>query len=52
MVDRMDIYKYLNINIGTVIKNPDMLKLVPDHLKIKTYVSMQLKITLSMNICS
>ena len=33
MVDSMDIYKYLNISIGTVKKNPEMLKFVPDHLK-------------------
>ena len=31
----MDIYKSLNISIGIVIKNPEMLKLVPDHLKTK-----------------
>ena len=35
MVDSMDIYKYLNINIGTVMKNPEMLKFVPGHLKTK-----------------
>ena len=40
----MDIYKSLNINIGTVMKNPEMLKLVPNHLKTKrNCVSMQLK---------
>ena len=31
----MDIYKSLNINIGTVMENPEMLKYVPDHLKNK-----------------
>ena len=31
----MDNYKSLNINIGTVMKNPEMLKFVPDHLKTK-----------------
>ena len=31
----MDVYKHLNINIGTLIKNPNMLELVPDHLKTK-----------------
>ena len=31
----MDIYKPLNINIGTVMKNPGMLTFVPDHLKTK-----------------
>ena len=35
MVDGMDIYKSLNINIGTVMKNPEMLRFVPDHLKTK-----------------
>ena len=35
MVDIMDIYKSLNISIATVIKNPEMLKFVPGHLKIK-----------------
>ena len=33
MVDSMDNYKSLNINIGTVMKNPEMLKFVPNHLK-------------------
>ena len=31
----MGIYKSLNINIGTVMKNPEMLKFVPDHLRTK-----------------
>ena len=35
MVDSMEVCKYLNINIGTVMKNPEMLKFVPDHLKTK-----------------
>ena len=35
MVDIMDIYKYLNISIGIVMKNPEMLKFVLDHLKTK-----------------
>ena len=35
MVDSMGIYKSLDINIRTVIKNPEMLKFVPDHLKTK-----------------
>ena len=35
IVETMDIYKSLNINIGTVMKNPEMLKLVPNHLKTK-----------------
>ena len=33
MVDSMDIYKTLNINIGTVMKNPEKLINVPDQLK-------------------
>ena len=31
----MDIYKSLNISTGTGMKNPEMLKLVPDHFKMK-----------------
>ena len=33
MVDIMDIYRSLNINIETVMKNPEVIKFVPDHLK-------------------
>ena len=39
MVDskyNMDIYKSVNISIGTVVRNPEMLKFVLDHLKLKT----------------
>ena len=32
----MYVYKSLNIVIGTVMKNPEMLEFVPDHLKTKT----------------
>ena len=28
-------YKSLKISIGAIMKNPEMLKLVPDHLKTK-----------------
>ena len=35
MVDSMSLYKSLNINIGKVIKNPEMLKFIPGHLKTK-----------------
>ena len=31
----MGFYKSLNINIETLLKNPEMLKFVPDHLKTK-----------------
>ena len=31
----MNVYKSLNINIGTVIENTEMLKFVPDHPKTK-----------------
>ena len=31
MVNIMDVNKSLNISIGTVMKNPDILKFVPDH---------------------
>ena len=39
----MGIYKSLNTNIGTEMKNPEMLKFVPDHLKTKKCVIMQSK---------
>ena len=35
MIDIMNVYKSLNIIIVTVMKNPEMLKFVPDHLKTK-----------------
>ena len=39
MVDNsMCIHKFLNINIGTVMKNPEMSKCAPNHLKIKKNV--------------
>ena len=38
-----NIYKSLNISTGTVMEDPKMLKFVPDHLKTKKCVSMQLK---------
>ena len=31
----MDIYKSIKTSIGTVMRNPGMLKLVPDHFKKK-----------------
>ena len=35
MLDSICIHKSLNINIRTVMKNPEKLKFVPDHLKTK-----------------
>ena len=43
MVDFINIYKALNISIKTVMKNPELLKFVPDLLKLKKCVNMQLK---------
>ena len=43
MVDITDVYRSLNISIRAVMKNPETLKFVPDILKLKKYVSMQLK---------
>ena len=40
MVDSMDTYKSLKVNIGTVMKNPEILKFVPDHLKLNRRVIM------------
>ena len=34
----MDVFKSLDISIGTVMKNPEMIKLGPDHLKTKKNV--------------
>ena len=31
----MDVYKSIRISTVTVMKNPEMLKFVPDHLKTK-----------------
>ena len=39
----MDIYKSVKISTGTAIKNPEMLKFFPDHIKTKKCVNMQLK---------
>ena len=33
----MDIYKSVKISIGTVMKNPEILKSIPDNLKTKKY---------------
>ena len=35
MVDTIDIYKSLNIGIGTVMKNTEIQKLIPNNLKSK-----------------
>ena len=35
MVDNICMYKSLNISIEAVVKNPEMIKFVPDHLKTK-----------------
>ena len=43
----MDIKKSVTISIGTVMKNLEMSKFVPDHLKTKKCVTMQLKNYLS-----
>ena len=37
MIDLMDIYKSLHITIETIMKNSEMLKFVPDHLKTKAF---------------
>ena len=34
-VDIIDVCRSLNVSIGTVMKNPEMLNFVPDHLKDK-----------------
>ena len=41
MVDIINVCKSLNYSIGTLMKNLEMIKFVPDHLKTKKCVSMQ-----------
>ena len=51
MVNIMDIYKSLNVSVGTVMKNPEMLKFVPDHFKtIKMCMNAVKRINLSIKI--
>ena len=53
MIDIMDVYKSLDISTITVMKNPEMLKFVPDHLKTKNLCKHAFKkITLSIKIYS
>ena len=52
MVDIIDACKSLSISTITVMKNTEMLKFVPDGHKTRKCVSMQLKKTLSIKICS
>ena len=40
MVDIMDVYKYINVSIETVIKKAEMLNFFHDHLKTKKCVRM------------
>ena len=52
MVDSMDIYKSLDINTETLIKNPEMLKFVLVYLKTKKICKHEVtKITLCVKIC-
>ena len=51
IVETMDIYKSLNINIGTVMKNPEMTKFVPDNLKAQKMCKNAVKFFF-LNICS
>ena len=43
----MNIYKSVKISIETLMKNPEMLKFVPDHLKTKTMCTHAVKNYLS-----
>ena len=43
MIVKRDVYKSLNISIGAVMKNPEMLNLFLIIIKLKECVSMQLK---------
>ena len=49
----IDTYKSVKISIETVMRNLEMLKFVPDHLKTKKMFKYAVKkITLSFKICS
>ena len=39
----VNIYKSVKVSIGTVVKNPEMLKFIPDHLKTKTMCNLAVK---------
>ena len=43
MVDIIDIYKALNISIGAVMKNPEMLKFVPEACSQKITFSIKIR---------
>ena len=43
----MVIYKFVKISVGKVMKNSEMSKLVPDHLKTKKCVKLKFKNYLS-----
>ena len=43
MVDTIWNHKPTNVNIGTVMKNPEKSKFVPDEAKLNKCVTMQLK---------
>ena len=48
----MEIYKFVKASIGTVVKNPEMLKFVLDHLKTKKMCNHAVKkVTCSNKIC-
>ena len=46
-----DNYKSSKISIGAIVKNPEMLKFVPDHLKTKTMFKHVVKIVFLNKIC-
>ena len=39
----MNIYNFVTISIGAVVKNPEMLKFVLDHLKTKKMYSLSVE---------
>ena len=51
MFDIKDIYQPLNISIGTVMKNPAMIKLVPDYLENKKMCKNAVKKLLFLKRC-
>ena len=52
MADIIGVFNSLNTSIVTVIKNPETLVFVPDHLKTKKMCKDAVKMSLSTKVCS
>ena len=52
MADIIGVYNSLNTSIVTVMKNPETLGFVPDHLETKKMCKDAVKMSLSTKVCS